>query len=128
MSDDLSQVTDKNNNPMRKSANLLPVLFRTDKNSKFLSGTIDQLIQTPQLKRVDGWVGGKITPTYNVEKDFYLNSNSKLRQDYQLEPALVITDEILKIIKSTSYDDLINQLEFEGANVSRLDRLFKPKF
>ena len=128
MSDDLSQVTDKNNNPIRKSANLLPVLFRTDKNSKFLSGTIDQLIQTPQLKRVDGWVGGKITPTYNVEKDFYLNSNSKLRQDYQLEPALVITNEILKIIKSTSYDDLINQLEFEGANVSKLDRLFKPKF
>ena len=128
MSDDLSQVTDKNKGSMRKSANLLPVLFRTDKNSKFLSSTLDQLIQTPQLKRVDGWVGGKITPTYNVEKDFYLSSNSKLRQDYQLEPALVITDEILKIIKSTSYDDLINQLEFEGANVSRLDRLFKPKF
>jgi hypothetical protein len=128
MSDDLSQVTDKNNSPIRKSANLLPVLFRTDKNSKFLSGTIDQLIQTPQLKRVDGWVGGKITPTYNVETDFYLESNSKLRQDYQLEPALIITDDILRIIKATSYDDLINQLAFEGANTSRVDRLFKPEF
>ena len=126
MSDDLSQITDKNK--IRKSANLLPVLFRTDKNSKFLSATIDQLIQPPQLKRVDGWVGGKITPTYNVDKDSYLTSNSKLRQDYQLEPALVVTNEILKIIKSTSYDDLINQLAFEGANVSRLDRLLKPEF
>ncbi len=128
MSDELGQVTEKNNPQIRKSVNLLPVLFRTDKNSKFLSGTIDQLIQPPQLKRLDGWVGSKITPTYNPSKDFYLDSNLKIRQDYQLEPALVVTNDILKIIKSTSYDDLINQLEFEGANTSRLDRLLSPEF
>ena len=128
MSDELDQIIDKNNPGTRKSVNLLPVLFRTDKNSKFLAGTIDQLIQTPQLKRVEGWVGSKITPTYNIEKDFYLTSNLKTKQDYQLEPALVVTNDILKVIKSTSYDDLINQLEFEGANVSRLDRLFNPEF
>ena len=128
MSDDLGQVTDKNKPSTRKSVNLLPVLFRTDKNSKFLAGTIDQLIQPPQLKRLDGWVGSKITPTYNPSKDFYISSNLKTRQDYQLEPALVVTDDILKIIKSTSYDDLINQLSFEGANTSRLDRLFAPEY
>jgi len=128
MANDLSQVADKNNPAVRRSANLLPVLFRTDKNTKFLAGTLDQLIQTPQLKRVDGWVGSKITPTFNIADDYYLPSNSKIRQDYQLEPALVITDEILKIIKSTSYDDLINQLSFEGANVSKLNRLFAPRY
>jgi hypothetical protein len=100
MSDELDQIIDKNNPGTRKSVNLLPVLFRTDKNSKFLSGTIDQLIQPPQLKRLDGWVGSKITPTYNIEKDFYIDSNLKLKQDYQLEPALVVTNDILKIIKS----------------------------
>ena len=128
MSDNLNQVTDKNKAQTRKSVNLLPVLFRTDKNSKFLAGTIDQLIQPPQLKRLEGWVGSKITPTYNPSKDFYIESNLKTRQDYQLEPALVVTNDILKIIKSTSYDDLINQLSFEGANTSRLDRLFSPEF
>ncbi len=128
MSDSLNQVTDKNKAHTRKSVNLLPVLFRTDKNSKFLAGTIDQLIQPPQLKRLEGWVGSKITPTYNPSKDFYIDSNLKTRQDYQLEPALVVTNDILKIIKSTSYDDLINQLAFEGANTSRLDRLFSPEF
>ena len=127
MSDDLGQVTDRNKPNTRKSVNLLPVLFRTDKNSKFLAGTIDQLIQPPQLTRLDGWVGSKITPTYNPSKDFYIQSNLKTRQDYQLEPALVVTNDILKIIKSTSYDDLINQLSFEGANTSRLDRLFSPE-
>ena len=128
MSDELNQVVDKNKPATRKSVNLLPVLFRTDKNSKFLAGTIDQLIQPPQLKRVDGWVGSKITPTYDPKTDFYLDSVLKIRNDYQLEPALVVTNDILKIIKSTSYDDLINQLSFEGANTSRLDRLFSPEF
>jgi hypothetical protein len=128
MSDELSQVEDKNNPRTRKSVNLLPVLFRTDKNSKFLAGTIDQLIQPPQLKRLDGWVGSKITPTYNPRTDYYIESNLKTRQDYQVEPALVVTNDVLKIIKSTSYDDLINQLDFEGANTSRLDRLFDPEF
>jgi hypothetical protein len=128
MSDELRQVEDKNTPGTRKSVNLLPILFRTDKNSKFLAGTIDQLIQPPQLNRLDGWVGSRITPTYNPSKDFYIKSNLKTRQDYQLEPALVVTDDILKIIKSTSYDDLINQLDFEGANTRRLDRLFDPEF
>jgi hypothetical protein len=128
MSDELRQVEDKNTPGTRKSVNLLPILFRTDKNSKFLAGTIDQLIQPPQLNRLDGWVGSRITPTYNPSKDFYIESNLKTRQDYQLEPALVVTNDILKIIKSTSYDDLINQLDFEGANTKRLDRLFDPKF
>lgn len=128
MAKDLSKVTDDKKSDIRKSVNLLPILFRTDKNSKFLAGTLDQLIQPPQLKRVDGWVGSRITPTYNPETDFYLTSNLKYRQDYQLEPALVITNEVLKIIKASSYDDLINQLDYEGANVSKLDRLLKPEF
>jgi hypothetical protein len=128
MANELSQVSDKNKPTVRKSVNLLPVLFKTDKNSKFLAGTLDQLIQPPQLKRVDGWVGSKITPTFNIAVDNYLTSNSKLRQDYQVEPALVVTNDLLKVTKTTSYDDLINQLAFEGANVSKLDRLFDPKF
>ena len=128
MANDLSQASDKNNPTVRKSVNLLPVLFRTDKNAKFLAGTLDQLIQPPQLKRVDGWVGSKITPTFNLETDNYISSNSKLRQDYQIEPSLVVTDKLQSVIKTTSYDDLINQLAFEGANISKLDRLVKPKF
>ncbi len=117
----------ENKKGLKKTVNLLPMLFRTGKNSKFLSGTIDQLIQTPALKRIDGWVGSKITPTYNPLTDLYIDSNIKSKQDYQLEPSLVVTDEILKIIKSTSYDDLLNQLEFEGANVINHDRIICPK-
>ena len=116
-----------NKKDLKKSVNLLPMLFKTDKNSKFLSATIDQLIQTPALKRVDGWVGSKITPTYNPLKDLYLESNLKTKQDYQLDPALVVTNDVFKITKATSYDDLLNQLEFEGATVSKHNRLLNPE-
>ena len=49
----------------KKSSKLLPEHFRTEKNSKFLSSTIDQLIRTPQLERIDGYVGSLSTPTYD---------------------------------------------------------------
>jgi hypothetical protein len=128
MANDASQVSDSKKPQGRKSVNLLPMLFRTDKNSKFLAGTLDQLIQPPQLKRVDAWVGSRITPTYNPKTDFYLESNLKVRQDYQLEPALIVRNEYGETVRSTGYDDLINQLQYEGANVSRLDRLLDPEF
>ena len=127
MLNDLNRIDDENKNNSRKSANLLPVLFRTDKNSKFLSGTIDQLIQPPKLKRIEGWVGSRVTPT-NTGDDIYLSATSKLRQDYQLEPSLVINDDAGNLVKTTSYDDFINQLAYEGAQTSRLDRLLTPDF
>jgi hypothetical protein len=48
-----------------QSVKLLPVYFQTDKNSKFLSSTIDQLIQPAQLERVNAFIGYK-PPTVTV--------------------------------------------------------------
>ena len=48
-----------------QSVSLLPIYFQTDKNSKFLSSTIDQLIQPPQLERVSAFIGYK-PPTVSV--------------------------------------------------------------
>ncbi len=67
-----------------KSINLLPEFLRTDKNSKFLSSTIDQLIQPPKLERLDGFIGSKLTPTYVSTSDFYIAESLPLRRDYQL--------------------------------------------
>ena len=38
------------------SVNLLPITLQTDKNTKFLASTLDQLIQPTQLKRLDGYM------------------------------------------------------------------------
>ena len=128
MSNSVSQVVDISNPPIsRRSVDLLPAIFRTEKNTKFLSGTLDQLIQPAQLERLNGWVGSKNTPTYRPEKDSYIRANTRLRDSYQVEPALVVNDENLEIKNTLSYDDLINQLSYEGANIKDLDRLLKPK-
>jgi len=111
----------------KKSVNLLPEYLKTDKNSKFLSGTLDPLIQTPQLERIDGFVGSKISPNYDPTTDFYINEDSNLRTNYSLEPALVFKDKESNITDVVSFDDIINELEIQGAKTNNLDRLFRSK-
>jgi hypothetical protein len=112
----------------KKSVNLLPEYLRSDKNTKFLSSTIDQFIQTPQLERVDGYIGSILTPNYNPSRDFYLRQSSKLRKDYPLEPALVFKDQSSNVTDVIAYDDLINELNIQGSKTNNHDRIFKPEF
>ena len=115
----------KKKNIEKKSVNLLPAFFRTEKNSKFLSSTVDQLIKTPELTRLDGYVGSKLSPNYKVT-DKYISESSALRQNYQLEPALVIKQSDQLIKKAFGFDDLVNQVSYYGGHTSNLDRLFRP--
>jgi len=109
----------------KKSVNLLPEFLRTAKNSKFLASTIDQLIQTPQVERIDGFVGSKLTPSYNPLTDSYLTDTSELRNSYALEPALVLKDSINNITDVIAYDDLINEIKNQGGLTNDLNKLFK---
>ena len=113
---------------IKKSVNLLPEYLRTDKNSKFLSSTIDQFIQTPQVERLEGFVGSKITPNYNPSTDSYLDEKSSLRNSYSLEPALVFRDANSNITDVVSYDDLINEISIQGNKSSNLNSIFNSKF
>lgn len=111
-----------------KSVNLLPGYFQTDKNAKFLSSTIDQLIQPAQLERIDGFIGSKITPNYVSTTDNYISNFSPIRTAYSLEPALVINDINSNIKEVIAYDDLINQISVNGGVTNNLDRLFRSEF
>lgn len=117
------------NNPSntRRTSDLLPSYHRTDKNIKFLSSTLDQFIQQPQLERINGFVGSKLSLNYDPAKDVYIDGGSPLRTNYQLEPSMVIRDYNNVVYHASTYDDLINQLQASGANVTNLDRLFRPK-
>lgn len=110
-----------------KTVNLLPEVLRSNKNSKFLSSTIDQLLQSPSLERIDGFIGSKLTPTFSASTDSYLKETQDLRRDYQLEPAVVIK-QTSGIESVKSYDDLINEIRSLGGNVDDLDRLFRSEF
>jgi hypothetical protein len=111
----------------KKSSKLLPEHFRTEKNSKFLSSTIDQLIRTPQLERIDGYVGSLSSPTYDPLRDIYLKEPLPLRKNYPLEPALVFRNKNSDITDVVAYDDIINEIGIQGGENKNLDRLFRTK-
>jgi len=112
----------------RKSVNLLPAFFRTDKNNKFLSSTLDQFIAEPKLQRLDAFVGSKLSRNYTPADDIYVTDPNLLRNQYQLEPGLVIKELDGSIKKAYGYDDLINQLSYHNSSVDNLNTLFKPDF
>ena len=115
-------------NKVIKSVNLLPEFLRTDKNSKFLSSTLDQLIQPPQLERIDGYIGSKLTPTYVATTDFYVPESLSLRRAYQLDPAAVIKDSLGAINDVIGLDDLTNEIITQGGIGNNFDRLFRSEF
>lgn len=111
----------------RRSVDFLPDYLRTEKNNKFLSSTIDQLISAPEVERVDAFVGSKNTPNYKVE-DRYLEDADQLRNNYQLEPALVVRTVTKEIKKAFGIDDLVNQIASHGGSATDFNRSFEPNF
>jgi hypothetical protein len=106
-----------------KTINFLPEVFRTDTNQKFLNATLDQLVTPPDLRKVNAYVGRKFAPTYK-STDNYQPEPSKLRQNYQLEPSVVVKDSTGNIDFFSSYLDLLHQLEHNGADITNQSRLF----
>lgn len=109
-----------------QTVNLLPAYLQTSKNAKFLSSTIDQLIQPAQLEKLNEYIGSTSTPTYTVS-DSYVREISGLRQAYQLEPALITYDNSANVKTVVAIDDLINEISIKGGDVSDLNRLFSSE-
>jgi hypothetical protein len=100
----------------RRSSNHLPRYFRTTVNTKFLSSTVDQLIQPGTAEKLNGYYGRKAAKGFSTG-DFYVGDVSKNREDYQLEPAAVIKDSLGNVSFYGDYNDYINQLETLGSDI-----------
>lgn len=100
----------------RESARHLPKYFRTDKNTKFLQSTLDQLLQPGVAEKVNAFVGRKTAKAFKSENN-YLEEVSNDRQNYQLEPVSVIKDNIGNVEYLRDYMDYIHQIgNFGGVN------------
>lgn len=113
---------------VNKSLQFLPEIFRTPTNQKFLHATVDQLISEPNLKKVNGYIGRQLAPSFK-STDYYINESSKDRQNYQLEASVVIKNPVTEEIEfTTTYSDLVNQIAYHGGLTSNHDRLFKSEY
>ena len=114
-------------NESRKSEAFLPRYFRTDPNKKFLQSTLDQLIQPGVAEKLNGYVGRKTSKAYNSDNN-YIGDVSDNRENYQLEPATIIKDDLDNITFFKDYNDYINQINSFGGNIENHDVLNRQEF
>ncbi len=110
------------NNTNRTVTDLLPRFFRTEANKKFFQATLDQLVQPGVAEKISGFFGRKNAKAF-VAGDNYIGDISTARENYQLEPALVIKDNLNNVTFYKDYNDYINQISILGGNVSNHSRL-----
>ena len=104
--------------PIRKTVELLPSIFRSDTNDKFMSAVVDPLVQPGSLEKLVGYIGRRYGKTY-LSPDVYLDSDNTLRSRYQLEPGVVVKKDDGSVEKFYDFIDFKNQLKFFGNNDER---------
>lgn len=110
-----------------QSATFLPRVFRTDSNKKFLQATIDQLVQPGTVSKINGYIGRQNAKA-STGSDIFIEASDTSRQNYQLEPGLVVKDRTGNTVFYKDYIDYINQLSVFGANTSNHARLNQEEF
>ena len=124
-------IVKEGNSELRRTVQQLPAFYRTDANQRFLSSTLDPLIQKGALERLDGFIGRQDAYT-RKNTDRYILATDKDRLAYQLEPTVTYTDKDTTSVNpedqvkfTGTYDDYINQLKYFGAKTNNHDRLNK---
>ena len=106
-----------------KTINFLPSVLQTDTNQKFLNATLDQLVSQPDLRKINAFVGRRFAPTFK-STDNYQPEPTTQRQNYQLEPSVVVRNSTGNVDFFSSYIDLLNQLDHDGAITNDQSRMF----
>jgi len=119
-----------NNTPFGNNSltsNLLPAFYQSKSNKKFLQATLDQLYQPGSVKKINGFIGRKNAKAA-TGADIYVTASDKNRQNYQLEPSVVIQDSLNNVTFYKDYIDYINQLGVFGGNTDNHSRLNSEEF
>ena len=111
-----------------RTIDFLPEIFQTNTNDQFLSATLDQLIQPPDFRQVQGYIGSKFG--YGVKTaDRYVQEPSTDKTNYQLEPTVVFTDAATgKINDAITYPGIIEAIKLESGIELNHNTLFNNEF
>ena len=110
----------------RSSSQLLPQIFQTEKNKRFINSTIDQLIEPSVLDRLSAYIGQRYKPSYRTT-DIYLEESSLQRQSYQLEPTVTYKTDGSNIDFASQYIDAVNEIKAQGGSNEKHDRLWEQE-
>ena len=118
----------------RRTIDLLPQVFQTNTNKRFLNATIDQMVQEPLMTRMSSYVGrAEGSPTYRAG-DPYVVEGDSFAQAYQLEPSLAVRNRVEGVQREYNVDnvynylDMLNKIGADGGINNDSDRLFKQEY
>jgi len=109
------------------AVDLIPKFYQSLDNVRFIQSTIDQLVQTGSTRKISGYIGRKNAKSAKGN-DVFIDAANTTRQNYQLEPAVVISDKQNNVTFFKDYIDYINQLKTFGGDVSDHQRINKQEF
>ena len=111
-----------------RTIDFLPEIFKTQTNELFLNATLDQLVQQPDFKKVQGFIGSKFGYGIN-SADKYLQEPTATRANYQLEPAVVFKKKDTSIaVDMITYPGLVSAIELESGIKTNHNNLFSNEF
>ena len=111
-----------------RSVDFLPEIFQTDANKQFLAATLDQLIQEPNFKKTQGFIGRTVGPGVNPN-DKYVIEPTATRANYQLEPGVVsLVPDTNTIKNAITYPGLNDAVSFQNGDGNRPDRLYSSEY
>jgi len=112
-----------------RSVDFLPEIFQTSTNRQVLAATLDQMIQEPQLKQIQGFVGRRVGPGV-IPGDYYVAEPTATRTNYQLEPGVVQIDptDSKKVVDAITYPGITDALNLQGAVTQNADQLYTSEY
>ena len=111
-----------------RTIDFLPEIFQTRPNELFLNATLDQLVQQPDYKKVQGFVGSKYG--YGVKStDNYLIEPTSVRNQYQLEPSVIFQKKNTSTaVDLITYPGIIDAIKTESGIRVNDNKLFNNQF
>ena len=110
-----------------RTLNFLPEIFQTKTNAEFLSATLDQLVNPPVTKKIEGYIGSKFGYGVNAN-DYYVTEPTKTRTDYQLDPGVVFTKNNSTVAQDfISYPGMLDAIKLQGGITNNNSRLFESE-
>ena len=112
---------------LRKHSQLLPSVFQTDRNQKFLNATLDQLNSEPNNVRINQYIGRKSSGSFS-KGDSYVTESTARRQNYQLEPAVVYRNSAGEVQSVNGVVNALNSIAFNNADTTNMHKLVSQQY
>jgi len=111
-----------------RTVDFLPPIFQTSTNKQFLAATLDQLVQEPQFKKTQGFIGRHVGPGVNPN-DYYVIEPTATRANYQLEPGVIsLVPDTNTISDAITYPGITDAIGRQGGITNNAARLYTSEY